>query len=174
MKHRVKPLTEQCHLLVSVGVVGVVLREVVELFAILIDTPRTLLQVQELLKLVSHQARRDVVSMEGLEELGPWHLVAVLKSGGKVSPPSIGMPMKLWGYVQRLLELSTVQESKHRLSDAKPVIRLERIRCLGEQQRVCRQEVSVGGVHHQLVMWLAHSTVHEVLCQHPHELILCG
>jgi hypothetical protein len=35
-------------------VVGDVLREVVELLAVLIHTARTLLQVQELLKLVSH------------------------------------------------------------------------------------------------------------------------
>jgi hypothetical protein len=67
---------EQRHLLlVGVGVVGVVLREVVEPLAVLIDTPRTLLQVQEHLKLVSHQARRDVVSTEGLTEVGPQHLV---------------------------------------------------------------------------------------------------
>jgi hypothetical protein len=56
------------------------------------------------------------------------------------------------------------KEPKLGLGDAKPVIRLERIRCLGEQWRVRHQEVGVGGVHHWLVAWLAHSTVHEVLC----------
>jgi hypothetical protein len=64
--------------------------------------------VQELLKLVSHQARGDLVSTEGMAELDPRHLVSVLKSGGEVSPPSNGRPTKLLGYVQSLLELSTV------------------------------------------------------------------
>jgi hypothetical protein len=67
-----------------------------------------------------------------------------------------------------------VHEPKLGLGDVKPVIPLEWIRHLGEQQRVCRQEVDVGGVHHRLVVWLAHSTVHEVLCQHLHELVLHG
>jgi hypothetical protein len=99
-KHRVEPLMEQCNLLlISVRVVGAILREVVEPLAILVDTPRTLLQVHELLKLMGHQTRGDVMSTEGLVELGPRHLVAVLKSGGEVSPPSIGRPMKLLGCV---------------------------------------------------------------------------
>jgi hypothetical protein len=50
-----EPLTEKRHLLlVGIGVVGAVLREVVELLVVLIHTAQTLLQVQELLKLVSH------------------------------------------------------------------------------------------------------------------------
>jgi hypothetical protein len=130
--------------------------------------------VQELLKLVSHQARRDVVSMEGLVELGPRHLVGVLKSGGEVSPPSIGRPTILLGYIQSLVELSTVQELKLGLGDANPVIHLERIRHLGEQHRVHHQEVGAGRVHDRLVVGLVHSPVNEVLCQHPHEYILCG
>jgi hypothetical protein len=40
-----EPLMEQCHLLlVGVSVVGVVLQEVVKPLAVLINTPRTLLQ----------------------------------------------------------------------------------------------------------------------------------
>jgi hypothetical protein len=100
MKYRVELVAEQHHLLlVSVGVVGAKLREVVEPLVVLIDTPPTLLRVQELLKLVSHQARGDVVSPEDLAELGPWYLVTVLKSGGEVSPPSTGGPTKLLGRV---------------------------------------------------------------------------
>jgi hypothetical protein len=49
-----------------------------------------------------------VVSTEGLTELNPWHLVAVLKSGGEVSPPSTSGPMKLLGRVQSLLKLGIV------------------------------------------------------------------
>jgi hypothetical protein len=94
----------------------------------------------------------------------------MLKSGGEVSPLSTGGPTKLLGRVQSVLGLSTVQEPKPGLSNAKPIIHLERIRCPGEQQRVRHQEVSVGGVNHQLVVWL----VHEVLRQHSHELVLCG
>jgi hypothetical protein len=67
-----------------------------------------------------------------------------------------------------------VQESKLELGDAKPIIRLKWISRLGEHLRVRHQEVGVGGVHHQWVGWLAPSTVHEDLCQHLHELIMCG
>jgi hypothetical protein len=56
--------------------------------------------VQELLKLVSHQAHGDVVFAEGLAELSPRQLVAALKSGGEVSPLSTGGPTKLLGHVQ--------------------------------------------------------------------------
>jgi hypothetical protein len=116
--------------------------------------------VQILLKLVSHQAHGYVVSTESLAELIPQHLVAILKSGGEVSPPSTG--------------LSIVHEPKHGLGDARSVIRLKQIQRLGEQRRVHHQEVGVGRVHHRLVVWTAHSTVHDVLRQHSHELLLCG
>jgi hypothetical protein len=38
--------------------------------------------------------------------------------------------MKLLGHIQSLLELGTVQEPKLGLSDANPVIHLERVGCL--------------------------------------------
>jgi hypothetical protein len=66
-----------------------------------------------------------------------------------------------------------VQEPKHGLGDVKPVIRLKRIRCRGEHRKVRHQEVGVG-LQHLLVVWLTVSSVHEVLCQHSHELILHG
>jgi hypothetical protein len=44
-QHRTKPLTEEQHLLIGVGVVGVIVREVVDLLDVLIHTARTLLQV---------------------------------------------------------------------------------------------------------------------------------
>jgi hypothetical protein len=95
-------------LLIGIGVVGAILREVVELLAVLIHTAQTLLQVQELLKLVSHQAHRDVVPMKSRAEFGPWHMVAVLNGGGKVSPPSTRGSMKLLGHEQSLLDLGVV------------------------------------------------------------------
>jgi hypothetical protein len=95
-------------LLVSINVVGVVLREVVELLAVLVHTTQTLLQVQELLKIVSHQARRDVVPMKSHVELGPWHQVDVLNGGGEVSPPSTHGSTKLMGHERGLLDLGAV------------------------------------------------------------------
>jgi hypothetical protein len=89
-------------------VVGAILREVVELLAILIHTARIVLQVQELLKLVSHQHRGNVVPMESCAELGRRHLVAILNSGGEVSPPSTHGSMKLLGHEQSLLDLNAV------------------------------------------------------------------
>jgi hypothetical protein len=65
------------------------------------------------------------VSTEGLTKLGPWHLLAMLKSDGEVSPLSTGGPTKLLGRVQSVLGLSTVQEPKPGLSNAKPIIHLE-------------------------------------------------
>jgi hypothetical protein len=44
MQHKVEPLTEKRHLLlVGISVVGAVLRDVVELFTVLMHTARTLL-----------------------------------------------------------------------------------------------------------------------------------
>jgi hypothetical protein len=63
---------EKRHLfLIGSGMVGTVLREVVELLTVLVHTAQTLLQVQELLKLVSHQARRDLVPTKSHAEFGP-------------------------------------------------------------------------------------------------------
>jgi hypothetical protein len=137
MKHRVEPLMKQCHLLlIGVIVVGAILREVVKPLVVLVDTPETLLQVQGLLKLQSHEARGYVVSTKGLAELGPRQLVAIMKSGSAVSPPSTNGSMKLLGRVQSLLKLGTVQEPKLALGDVKPVIHLKWIGHLGERRRV--------------------------------------
>jgi hypothetical protein len=84
-----------------------------------------------------------VVSTEDLTELGPRHLVPVVKSGSEVSPPSTSEPTKLLGHVQSLLELDTVQESKLGLGDAKLVIHLKQIEHLCEHRRVHHQEVSI-------------------------------
>jgi hypothetical protein len=117
-------------LLVGIGVVGAVLREVVELLPILIHTAQILLQVQELLKFASHQVHGDVVPTKSFAELGPWHLVAVLNGGGEVSPPSTHGSTKLLGREQNLLDLGAVQKPKLELDDVKPVIHLQRINCL--------------------------------------------
>jgi hypothetical protein len=107
-------------------------------------------------------------------EFGPWHLVAVLNGGGEVSPPSTRGTKKLLGYEQGPLDLGAVQKPKLGLNDAKPVIHFQQINCLGKHRRVRHQEVSVGSLHPWLVVGRMHHMLHEVLCQHPHELILCG
>jgi hypothetical protein len=54
-QHRVEPLMEERHLhFIGVGVVGPILREVVELLDVFVHTGQTLMQVQKLLKLGSH------------------------------------------------------------------------------------------------------------------------
>jgi hypothetical protein len=136
-QHRVEPLTEKRHLLlIGIGVVGAVLREVVKLLVVRVHTAQALLQVQELLKLTSHQAHRDVVPTKSRVEFGPWHLVSVLNSEGEVSPPSTCGSMKLLGHEQGLLNLGVMQKPKLGLNDAKAVIRLRQINCLGKHRRV--------------------------------------
>jgi hypothetical protein len=112
--------------------------------------------------------------MKSRAELGPRHLVAVLNSGGEVGPPSTHGSTKLLGHEQSLLDLSAVQKPKLGLDDAKPVIRLQRISCLSKRQRVHCQEVGIGSHHPWLAVGRAHLTLHEVLRQYPHELVLRG
>jgi hypothetical protein len=100
--------------------------------------------------------------------------VAVLNGGSEVSPPSTRRSMKLLGHEQSLLELGVVHKPKLILDDAKLVIRLQRINCLSNHGRVHHQEVSVGSLHPWLAVGRAHITLHEVLRQHPHELVLHG
>jgi hypothetical protein len=100
--------------------------------------------------------------------------VVVLNSGGEIGPPRTCGSTKLLGHEQSLLDLSAVQKSKLGLDDVKPVIHLQRISCLDKRRRVHRQEVSVRSLHPWLVMGRAHLMLHEVLRQHPHELILHG
>jgi hypothetical protein len=123
---------------------------------------------------VSHQARGDVEPTKTYVELGPRHLMAVLNSGGEVSPPSTHESTKLLGHKQCLLEISAAQQPKLGLNDVKPVIRLQRISCLGKRRRVHHQEVSVGSLHPWLAVGQAHLMLHKVLLQHPHELVLRG
>jgi hypothetical protein len=62
--------------------------------------------------------------------------VAVLNSGGEVSPPSTRGSTKLLGRKQGLLDLSAVQKPKLGLDDVKSIIHLQWINCLGKHQRV--------------------------------------
>jgi hypothetical protein len=96
-------------------------------------------------------------------EFDPWHLVAVLNGGGKVDPPKTHESTKLLGHEQGLLDLSAVQKPKLGLNDAKPVIRLQRISCLGKRRRVCHQEVSLASLHPWLAVGWVHLMLHEVL-----------
>jgi hypothetical protein len=130
--------------------------------------------VQELLKLASHQTHRGVVPTKSHAEFSPWHLVAVLNGGGEVTPPSTRGSTKLLGCEQGLLDLGATQKPKLGLNDAKPVIRLQRINCLGKRWRVCCQEVGVGSLHPWLAVGRACLMLHKVLHQHPHELVLHG
>jgi hypothetical protein len=56
----------------------------------------------------------------------------------------------------------------------KLIICLQRISRLDKHRRVRHQKVSVGSLHPWLAVGRVHLTLHEVLCQHPHELVQCG
>jgi hypothetical protein len=104
------------------------------------------------------------VATKSCAEVGPWHLVSVLNSGGEVSPPSTHGSTKLLGREQSFLDLSAVQKPKHGLNDAKLVIYLQWINCLIKCQRVHYQEVNVGSFHPWLAVGRVHLTLHDVLC----------
>jgi hypothetical protein len=71
-KHKTETLLEERHLLlIGVGMVGAILREVVELLALLKHTARTLLQVQKLMELVSHQAMGMWCPQKAVRNSGP-------------------------------------------------------------------------------------------------------
>jgi hypothetical protein len=82
--------------------------------------------------------------------------------------------MKLLGHERSLLELSAVQKPKLGLDDVKSVIYLQWISRLDKRRRVRHQEVIVGSLHPWLAVGRAHLTLHKVLRQHPHELVLRG
>jgi hypothetical protein len=56
----------------------------------------------------------------------------------------------------------------------KLVLHLQWISCLDTHRRVHHQEVGVGSLHPWLTVGRARLTLHEVLRQHPRELILSG
>jgi hypothetical protein len=63
-----------------------------------------------------------VVPRKSHVEFGTWHLVAILNSGGEVSPPNTRGSIKLLHHEKGLLDLIAVQKPKLGLDDAKLVI----------------------------------------------------
>jgi hypothetical protein len=78
-------------LLVGVHLVWHILRLMVELLVVVMHKPSSLLEVHELLALLSHHACGDVVGTESITELSPWHMVILGTSGNVVGPPHAGV-----------------------------------------------------------------------------------
>jgi hypothetical protein len=72
--------------------------------------PSSLLEVHELLALLSHHTCGDVVGAEGIAELNPRHLVIRGASSGVVGPPRPGVTPQLLCGEEGLLHLGAVQE----------------------------------------------------------------
>jgi hypothetical protein len=72
-------------------------------------------------------------------------LVVYRASGGVVGPPCAGVTTKLLRGEEGFLHLGATQEPKLGLNHPKPVISLERLSRLGEEQWVSGREVVVGG-----------------------------
>jgi hypothetical protein len=117
---------------------------VVEQLGVVMHEPSTLLYVHELLVFPSHHAYWNVVGMESVAEVGPWHLVVCGASGGVVGPPCAGVATQLLCGEEGLLHLCAMQEPKLELDHPKLVIGLERLSCLGEERWVSGRKVTVG------------------------------
>jgi hypothetical protein len=63
----------------------------VELLVVVMHKPSSLLEVHELLALLSHHACGDVVGTESITKLSPWHMVILGTSGNVVGPPRAGV-----------------------------------------------------------------------------------
>jgi hypothetical protein len=116
----------------------------VELLGVVVHGPSSLLEVHELLALLPHHACRDVVGVESIVELSPWHLVIRGASDGVVGPPHASVTPHLLRGEEGLLHLGAAQEPELGLHHPKPVVGLQRLSCLGEQRRVSGREVVVG------------------------------
>jgi hypothetical protein len=132
-------------LLIGVHLVQRVLRQVVLLLGVVMHGSSSLLEVHELLVLLPHHARGDVVCAEGITELSPRHLVIRGVSGGVVGPPRAGVALQLVRGEEGLLYLGAAQEPELGLHHPKPVVSLKRLSYLGEERRLRSREVAVGG-----------------------------
>jgi hypothetical protein len=117
----------------------------VELLGVVVLRPSSLLEVHEVLVLLSHHTCRDVVGEEGIAELSPWHLVIRGVSGGVVGPPRVGITPQLLRGEEDLLHLGAAQEPELGLHHPKQVVSLQRLSCLSEERRMRSREVAVGG-----------------------------
>jgi hypothetical protein len=104
-----------------------------------------LLEVHELLALLSHHACGDVVGAESIAELSPRHLVIRGVSGRVVGPPHAGITPQLLRGEEDLLHLGAAQEPELGLHHPKLVVGLQRLSCLGEERWVRSHKVAVGG-----------------------------
>jgi hypothetical protein len=108
--------------------------------------PSALLEVHEFLMLPSHDARGDVMGVEGLTKLIAWHyLIGCGVSGSIVGPPCTRISPQLLCSGEGLLSLSAVQGPELGLNHVKPVISFQRLFCLIEEQRVSGHEVPTCG-----------------------------
>jgi hypothetical protein len=117
----------------------------VELLGVVVHGPSSMLEVHELLALLSHHTCGDVVGAESITELSPRHMVIRRASGGVVGPPRAGVTPQLLHCEEGLLHLGVAQESKHGLHHPKPVVGLKKLSCLGEERLMHSREVAVGG-----------------------------
>jgi hypothetical protein len=117
----------------------------VELLRIVMHGPSSLLEVHELLALLPHHACGDVVGVESIAEISPWHMVIRGASGGVVGPPHASVVPQLLHGEEGFLHLGAAQEPELGLHHPKPVVGLKRLSCLGEERRMRSREVAVGG-----------------------------
>jgi hypothetical protein len=132
-------------LLVGVHLIRRILCQMVELLGVVMHGPSSLLEVHELLTLLSHHACGDVVGAEGIAELCPRHLVIRGASGGVVGPPRAGVTPQLLRGEEGFLHFGAAQEPELGLHHPKPVVGLQKLYCLGEERWMRRHEVAIGG-----------------------------
>jgi hypothetical protein len=131
-----------------------------------------LLEVHELLALLPHHTCGDVVGAESIAELSPWHLVIRGMSGRVVGPPRAGVTPQLLGGKEGLLHLGVAQEPELGLHHPKPVVRLKRLSCLGEERWVRSRKIAIGGQSWSWSISCPITTTDRVGTELPHQLSL--
>jgi hypothetical protein len=133
-------------LLVRISMITCILAQVVEGLSVLQYRAGSLIKCQKLIQLAIKNSGWDVVPSESSLEFLPAHFMISAVHSTEVVPPSPSRAAKLMCGEASLGIIRAVsrEEGKLGLNDVEPHVGIQRILYLGEQGRLCAQELLVG------------------------------